>query len=423
MSEPYVRIAQSPALSGTLRVEGAKNAVLPLMVSTVLASGVSVLTNVPASRDVTAMGELLTALGARVRFDALTHALTIDTSQVAGGTVPSEIMKRMRASVLVLGPLLARFGWARIALPGGDPIGTRPVDIHLQAFERMGATVAVAPDSVEVKADRLQACRIIFDYPSVGATQNVLMASVLTPGRTTIVNAAIEPEIGDLIDALRCMGARIGLEFPATLVIDGVSSLAPLTHAVMPDRLEAGTLLLAVAATGGSLAIPNAPAAHMELFLKKLSDMGHAVTIGEGQVGVYMEAAPRSAPIRIKTMPHPGFPTDLQAPLVAVLACATGTSTVTETVFENRMLHVPPLQQMGANIQVFGTTATIVGVERLVGASVVATDIRAAAALVIAGLVAEGETIMTGVSHLLRGYEGLDVKLRSLGAIIEIVQD
>ena len=419
----YLMIEQSPALCGTLELEGAKNAVLVIMASLVLSSGKSRLTNVPASSDVYTMIALLQELGAVVLFDAEQKALEVDTSNLHNWRVSPEIIKKIRASILVMGPLLARFHKVEVAMPGGDAIGTRPIDLHLKAFAKMGAIVDKSGECVAAYAPvGLRPIRCILDYPSVGATENILMAAVLTPGVTEIVNAALEPEVLDLITVLQKMGADITCHMPATIKIQGVSELKPIEHAIMFDRLEAGTLLLAAAVTGGELILPQAPAASMEVFLEKLVDMGHQIFIGENGHGVTLKATREPRAISFKTMPYPGYPTDLQAPMLAALCFARGTSVVHETVYESRMLHVQELQKMGAQIDLRAETAKIKGVQVLYGVPVIGHDIRAAAALIIAGLAAQGQTVITGVHHIKRGYCGIDTKLQALGAKIKFVQ-
>ncbi|MBN2266985.1 MAG: UDP-N-acetylglucosamine 1-carboxyvinyltransferase [Candidatus Babeliaceae bacterium] len=421
MVKEYLRVFKSAPLCGEVKLSGAKNAVLVTMASLLLAVGRSRLHNVPASFDVFNMIELLKWLGVLVVFDSNAGVLDIDTSCITSLEAPLDIVKKMRASILVMGPLLARYGSVRITQPGGDSIGSRPIDFHLKAFARMGAEISFFDDAIEAKALTLSSSRFILDYPSVGATENILMAAVLAPGVTVIENAAFEPEVFELVAVLRKMGALIELAIPATILVRGVKQLEPVEYTVMPDRLEAGTLLLAVAATGGEVEMPNAPVQAMSLFIEKLRDMGHLVTTGESGLGLSFKAHLSPRAISFKTMPYPGYPTDLQSPTMAVLSVAEGTSVITETVFDNRMLHVPALQKMGADIEVRGATALIKGVAQLRGGAVEATDIRAAAALAIAGLMAEGETIVSGVPHLLRGYAGLDAKLRALGAPVSFV--
>jgi UDP-N-acetylglucosamine 1-carboxyvinyltransferase len=423
MSTEYVLIEQSPQLNGTVSLVGAKNAVLVIMASLLLAPGKSRLTNVPFSDDITHMIKLLVDLGATVSLEKETNTLEIDTSGVNKYTVSAEIMKKMRASVLVMGPLLARFGKAEIALPGGCIIGSRPIDLHLKGFAKMGASVSCQGEFLNAEAATLVPTRIVLEYPSVGATENIMMAAALTQGRTLIVNAALEPEVLDLVLVLRKMGAEITVMPPAALAIEGVRELKPVDHAIMYDRLEAGSLILAAAITGGEIALPQAPAGSMEVFLSKLDEMGHEVTMGADGVGVWFKATSLPRAVSFKTMPYPGFPTDLQAPMMAALCLASGTSVIHETVFENRLLHTRELQKMGAQITIEGHTATITGVDELYGSQVIATDIRASCALVLAGLVAQGQTVMTGVHHLHRGYEGLVDKLNTLGGRISIKRE
>ena len=423
MSTEYVVIEKSPALKGSLDLVGAKNAVLVIMASTILNSGKNVLRNVPFSEDVHHMIRLLTSLGAHIVADEKNNTLIVETKSLSGYRVGLDIMKKMRASILVMGPLLARFLKAEVALPGGCVLGARPIDYHLKAFARMGAKIESAGEYLTAQGAQLKEATHILEYPSVGATENILMAAVLTQGTTRIVNAALEPEVLDLIDVLNKMGAQINILPPATIVIEGVKDLKPVEHEIIPDRLEAGSLLLAAAITGGELLLPQAPAWAMDVFLLKLEEMGHHVIRGEQGRGISLKATSRPHAVSFKTMPYPGFPTDLQAPTMAALCLAMGTSEIHETVFENRLVHVRELQKMGAQIALDGQVATIIGVDELYGASVVASDIRAAYALVMAGLVAEGQTKMVGVHHLKRGYQGIVEKLQKIGAKVAIVQE
>ncbi len=422
MSHEYITIEQSSPLYGEVALEGAKNAVLVIMASLILTSGKSRLTNVPMSDDVFQMIRLLQDLGAHVVCNVDARTLDVDTTTLSHCTVNPDIMKKMRASVLVMGPLLARFGRAHIALPGGCVIGSRPIDFHLKAFAFMGATIDIVGEYLTAHTQKLQARRLILEYPSVGATENILMAATLTPGKTHIINAALEPEVLDLITILKTMGAQIQIAPPATIEIEGVPVLHAVQHAIIADRLEAGTLLLAAAITGGSITIPQAPVQVMDIFLDKLSEMGHVISIGENNTGITFQATKNPRAVSFKTMPYPGFPTDLQAPMMTALCLSAGTSVVHETVFENRMLHVRELQKMGAQITIDGNSATIKGVDVLYGTNVIASDIRASAALIIAGLVAQGKTHMTGVHHVRRGYHNLEHKLRHLGANIKLVE-
>ncbi len=419
---PYLLVEESPALEGTVSLAGAKNAVLVIMLSRILARGVSILYNVPASDDVYQMIHLLHELGARIQFDQEEHTMNIDTTDLDGYRVSLEIMKKMRASVLVMGPLLARFGKVEIALPGGDVIGDRPVDIHIKNFEKMGVTVEQNGDFLTAHVKHLQHRNLLLEYPSVGATENLLMLAVLTKGTTRIINAALEPEVFDLIIALRAMGARITVDVPATIVIEGVESLHPAEHTIMFDRMEAGSLLLAGAITGGYVNVPEAPAHTMGLFLMKLQEMGHTILIGKDGVGVKIKATKTPKAITVKTIPYPGYPTDLQAPLMAALAISQGISKIQETVYENRLSHARELVKMGAHIDTQHDTAIIRGVEQLYGAHVIAGDVRASCCLVLAGLVAKGKTVVSGIHHWKRGYDNLEHKLRALGASVVLVQ-
>ena len=421
MHTECVVIERSGPLQGVVEVAGAKNAVLVIMASLILSSGKSRLSNVPASADVDNMQELLRGLGAHIVFDAASQCLEIDTTSINSYTVSAEIMKKMRASILVMGPLLSRFGRAEVALPGGCVLGARPIDLHLKAFARMGAIIDCSGEFIKAQASSLSPSRIVLEYPSVGCTENVLMAAVLTPGTTCIVNAAIEPEVLDLITVLTKMGAHIHVVSPATIEIEGVAHLRPVEHhAVMADRLEAGSLLVAAAMTGGAIEIPGAPGFALEVFLDKLSEMGHSIQVGDQGIGISLRASLSPRAVSFRTMPYPGFPTDLQAPMLAAQCVASGVSIIQETVYENRLLHVRELLKLGAQVTIEGQIATIKGVDALYGAHVIASDIRASAALVAAGLVAQGNTTMAGVHHLKRGYQDFDRKLVHLGARIHI---
>lgn len=407
-------------LAGSAPIHGAKNAVLVILASLILTNGVSKLHNVPASDDVYQMLELLRDLGATVHFDVDNNIVEVDTSTLDTFVVRPEIVRKIRASILILGPLLARFKRAHVALPGGDLIGTRPIDFHLKAFRRMGANIVFDGEYLKAHVDTMSAQRFILEYPSVGATENIMMAASLTPGTTVIANAALEPEVLDLMNILNAMGARIAVQPPATLVIEGVQSLNAVEYHIMPDRLEVATLLLAAAATRGQVSIPQADASVLELVLAKLDEMGHQVCIGDQAKGIYFKATPTPKAVNFVTMPYPGFPTDIQPMMMAALAIAEGTSVIKETVYENRFLHVRELQKMGAQITVDGITAQVKGVDKLYGASVIATDIRASACLMIAGLGASGTTMMSGVHHMRRGYQNIEHSLQRLGAKISI---
>lgn len=422
MHKEYILVKKSAPLSGEVLVSGAKNSALPILASLVLTSGISVLKNVPHLTDIESMVNLLEQLGAKVNADYASGILIVDTTTVNNWQVSESIMKKTRASIVILGPLMARFKCADLAFPGGDAIGARPIDYHLKNFKKMGACITQTSGLISLKAEKLLAQRFVLDYPSVGATQNILMAAVLVSGVSYIVNAAIEPEVMDLINILKKMGAKISLEYPASIKIIGVEKLKTVEYEVMPDRLEAGALLIAAAITGGDISLPNACAQDMELFLMKLEEMGHEIAVGQ-QSGIRLKASKNPQAVSFKTAPYPGIPTDLQPLMMITQAVAQGRSEAIETVFENRFLHVPYLQLMGARMEILGNHKAVVhGVEKMQGTVVIATDIRASCALVLAGLVANGETQVFGVSHWWRGYESLDEKLRSLGAEIDFIK-
>jgi UDP-N-acetylglucosamine 1-carboxyvinyltransferase len=412
-------IERSEPLSGKALLSGAKNSVLVTLASLLLTRGISIVRNVPASDDVRCMIELLESLGAVISPVWHKHELIVDTTQVNSFEVAPHLIKKIRASVLVMGPLIARFGKAVVAIPGGDVIGARPIDYHLALFSQMGVSCEQDGDVIRAHSDTLRSGRLVLEYPSVGATENILMAAVCVSGITTIVNAALEPEVLDLIQALRSMGACIEVSAPAIITITGVSTLNPIDHTIMPDRLEAGSLLLAAAISGGNITIPNAYAYHLDIFLAKLSEMGHYVTCGSDGMGITLVATDEPLAVSFKTGPYPGFPTDLQAPMMVAQCVARGESIVEETVYENRLRHVRELQKLGAHIICENNTRVrIIGVQALKGTTVEASDIRASCALVLAGLVAHGSTVMNGVYHWRRGYDALDEKLINLGARI-----
>lgn len=413
-------VEQSLGLSGTVDLIGAKNAVLVIMASLILTHGTSLLTNVPWSDDVFQMIHLLRDLGAHITPDYAANTLEIDTSCIVHHKVQPAIMKKMRASVLVMGPLLARFGRADIALPGGCSLGERPINLHLQGFAKMGVTCIREGEFLTGAVSTLKPATIVFDYPSVGATENIMMAAVMIPGVTKIINAALEPEVLDLIAVLRKMGAKIMISAPATVEIEGVSALSPVRHHIMYDRLEAGALLLAAAITGGSIYLPHASADTLDVVLLKLEEMGHAIERGVDGRGIHLKATKSPQAVSFTTGPYPQFPTDLQAPMMAAQCVAAGKSRIHETVYENRLMHVRELQKMGAQITVEGDCATVVGVDALYGAHVIASDIRASCSLVLAGLAAQGMTTMMGISYWRRAYQALDKKLLHLGARIHL---
>lgn len=420
MQQEYIVVKKSQPLSGKVSLIGAKNAILPVMASLLLTRGVSTISNVPAITDVRHMITALQSIGAVVVFDESAGLLTVDTSNLHSVSVDKESMKQLRASILLVGPLLARFLQADVSLPGGCTIGARPIDYHLKNFKKMGVQIHESGDTLLLRASALQPQKFVLDYPSVGATENILMSCVLMQGKSSIVNAAIEPEVLDLIDILQKMGAQITVKAPATIEVMGVKELHPVQHTIINDRLEAGALLLAAAVTKGSVEITSPCASMLEVFLMKLEEMGHSVQVTPDD-GIRFVATQYPQAVSFKTGPYPSFPTDLQALMMVAQALAAGQSEAVETVFENRFLHVPYLKKMGANMEALGQKATILGVEEFVGGDVVATDIRASCALVLAGLVAQGQTKISGTHHWHRGYESLDQKLRDLGAQLEII--
>ena len=424
MDNLYLKVEKSPELKGTVELSGAKNAVLVTIASLILTNGKSVLYNVPASADVYAMGDLLINLGASVNFDAEKHQFSADTTTLHAWTIDAQTMQKTRTSILAMGPLLARLGTAVIGgLPGGDAIGRRPIDYHLKNFQKMGVVIEHNGDFIHAHVDALQGARLVLEYPSVGATENLIMAATLAQGTTKIINAACEPEVLDLIAALTKMGAKIKVDAPSIIIIEGVDTLHPIEHTIMVDRLEAGSLLIATAATGGEIYIPNAQAEVMDVFLLKLQEMGHAISVGENGTGIHLKSTQAPKAVSFKTDSYPGFPTDLQAPMMALQCTAQGTSIIEETVFENRFHHAHELIKMGANITIEHNKAIITGVECLQGSDVSAADIRASMALVVAGLMAEGTTRVAGLHHWKRGYDALEDKLQRLGANVSVQEE
>ncbi|EEM03175.1 MULTISPECIES: UDP-N-acetylglucosamine 1-carboxyvinyltransferase [Bacillus] len=408
-------------LNGTVRVEGAKNAVLPIIAAALLASdGKNVLSEVPVLSDVYTINEVLRHLNAEVVFE--NNQVTIDASKELNIEAPFEYVRKMRASVQVMGPLLARNGRARIALPGGCAIGSRPIDQHLKGFEAMGAKVKVGNGFVEAYVDgQLQGAKIYLDFPSVGATENIMSAATLAKGTTVLENAAKEPEIVDLANFLNAMGAKVRGAGTGTIRIEGVDKLYGAHHSIIPDRIEAGTFMVAAAITGGDILIENAVPEHLRSITAKMEEMG--VKVIEENEGVRVIGPSKLKAVDIKTMPHPGFPTDMQSQMMALLLHADGTSMITETVFENRFMHVEEFRRMNADIKIEGRSVIMNGPNNLQGAEVAATDLRAAAALILAGLVSDGYTRVTELKHLDRGYVNFHEKLAALGAIIERVNE
>ncbi|MBE2913553.1 UDP-N-acetylglucosamine 1-carboxyvinyltransferase [Anoxybacillus flavithermus] len=408
-------------LSGTVKVEGAKNAVLPVIAATLLASeGKSVIYDVPELSDVYTISEVLRHLQADVTVG--NNKIVVDASGELTIEAPFEYVRKMRASVLVMGPLLARKGRARVALPGGCAIGSRPIDQHLKGFEAMGATVKIGNGFIDAEVNgKLRGAKIYLDFPSVGATENIMMAAVLAEGTTIIENCAKEPEIVDLANFLNAMGAKVRGAGTGTIRIDGVTTLYGAEHTVIPDRIEAGTFMIAAAITGGNVLVQGAVPEHLTSLIAKLEEMG--VTIVEEDNGLRVIAPDKLKAVDVKTMPHPGFPTDMQSQMMALLMKAEGTSMVTETVFENRFMHVEEFRRMNADMKIEGRSVIINGPCNLQGAEVAATDLRAAAALILAGLAAEGYTRVTELKHLDRGYVRFHEKLAALGADIERVRE
>ncbi len=404
-------------LEGQVRVSGAKNATLPLMCATLLADGPVTLRNVPDLMDVRTTATLLRTMGVGVVLDG--DAAVIDPTGLEQPEAPYELVRTMRASILVLGPLVARCGRARVSLPGGCAIGERPINLHLKGLEALGATIQLAGGYIEAEASRLKGDRIYLDVATVTGTENLMMAAVLAEGRTTIKNAAREPEVVDLAAMLVKMGACIDGAGSDMITVEGVRRLAGAEHAVIPDRIEAGTFMVAAAVTGGDLTLEGARLDHLEAAVSKLREAGLEITAEGAAVRVRGGRAIRA--VDVKTLPHPGFPTDLQAQMMVLMARSRGLSVVTETVFENRFMHVPELRRMGAQIETQGSRAIIRGVPRLEGAPVMASDLRASAALVLAGLAAAGTTEVSRIYHLDRGYERIEQKLSAVGAAIRRV--
>jgi len=407
-------------LKGRVKVRGAKNAVLPIMAASMLADGPCVIENVPVLRDITTMSKVLSQMGVGVH-DVGTGTLTIDGGGLSDHIAPYELVRTMRASILVMGPLLAKLGKAKVALPGGCAIGLRPVDIHLKGIEALGARIKTGRGYVQVSGGKLKGAEICLDYPSVGATENLMMAAVLARGSTVIENAAREPEVQDLAWFLRAMGAEISGEGTSRITIEGVKTLGPATHCAIPDRIEAGTYLAAGIITGGRVTVDGVIEEHMRPIISKLEETGTDIDVNGPAITASSTAELR--PLDVKTAPYPGFPTDMQAQFMALMAVTLGRSSITEAVFENRFMQVAELNRMGADIRIEHNTAIINGVANLSGAGVMASDLRASAALVLAGLVAKGETKVSRIYHIDRGYDQIEKRLKSLGADIKRVRE
>ena len=413
----YFQIRGGAPLQGRIPISGAKNAALPILAATLLTDKVSTLSNVPHLNDITTMVELLGALGADVAIDE-SMALQVSAAQLNNQRAPYELVKTMRASILVMGPLLARFGKAEVSFPGGCAIGSRPVDLHLKGFEAMGACIDVRDGYIVATTESgLKGCDFTFDTVTVGGTENLLMAAVLAEGTTVLRNAAREPEITDLVAFLRGMGADIEGDDTSTLVIKGVSELVASHYSVMPDRIEAGTFLVAAAATRGRITVENANAEHLGIVLEKLRDAGVEVTVDGNTITADITEGQLTS-IDLITAPYPGFPTDMQAQFTALNVVAEGVGRITETIFENRLMQAHEMSRMGANITVDGHSVIIRGKSSIDGAPVMASDLRASASLVIAGLAAKGETHVDRIYHIDRGYERIEEKLQAVGADI-----
>lgn len=415
-------IKQSPPLSGTVVISGAKNAALPVLISSLLASSACTFTNVPNLRDINTTLLLLKDLGAKVN-QLATDTVELDASKLNSVTASYELVRTMRASILVLGPLLAKHGRANVSLPGGCAIGARPVNLHLTGLEKMGAKVDVEEGYVRASVNgRLKGARIFMDIVSVGATENLMMAAALADGETILENAAREPEIVDLANCLNAMGADVSGAGTDKITIQGVETLQGCNYDILPDRIETGTFLVAAAVTKGKIRCEKAAPDTLDAVISKLEQAGAHIETGEDWISLDMKGqAPKA--VSLKTMPHPGFPTDMQAQFVTLNAVAEGSGVITETIFENRFMHVPELHRMGAKIELEGNSAVTNGSSKLKGAQVMATDLRASASLVIAGLVANGETIVDRIYHLDRGYESIEAKLGGLGANIQRISE
>lgn len=408
-------------LSGDVRISGAKNAVLPILAATLLAEGPATIENVPHLHDVTTTVELLGCMGVTVSIDEKL-SVEVDCSTIENYTAPYHLVKTMRSSILVLGPLLARFGVAEVSLPGGCAIGSRPVDLHIKGLQDMGAEIEVSNGYIHAKADRLKGARLVMDIVTVTGTENLMMAGALADGITIIENAAREPEVVDLANFINTMGGKVSGAGTDTITIEGVETLHGTRYRVLPDRIETGTFLVAAAITGGSIRVKDTAPRLLDAVIDKLREAGAKIEVGDDWIFLDMEGK-RPKAVNIRTAPYPAFPTDMQAQFAALNTIAEGTSTVVETIFENRFMHVQELKRMGADIEIEGNTAIIRGVDALTSAPVMATDLRASASLIIAGLFASGETEVQRIYHIDRGYENIEEKLALLGAKIRRSHD
>ena len=419
MALDKIRIHGGKRLKGEVTISGSKNAALPLLALTVLGNKPCTIHNVPHLEDIKNMIKILDHLGAKVTQEK--NTITVDATKLTSFDAPYDIVRKMRASVVFMGPLLAKYGEAKISLPGGCAIGVRPIDLHLKAFEALGADIHIEEGYVLAKAKKLKGCKFFFDKITVTGTMNVMMAAAYAEGETILHNCAKEPELVCFAQAMRMMGIQVSGEGTDTIHIQGSKNIGGFDIENIPDRIETGTYMVAAAMTGGDVYIRNTDPRLLESVIAKLQQTGS--TVEEEKNGIWVKAGPTILPCHIETSPHPGFPTDMQAQFVSLLSLANGESNVTETIFENRFMHVPELNRMGANLKVSGHTVTIVGVKKLNGAPVMATDLRASASLILAGLVATGTTEVLRVYHLDRGYERMDLKLKALGADIERVPE
>ena len=408
-------VRKSNPLKGTVAIGGAKNSVLPIIAASLLTDDTSILEDIPRLEDVTVMCELLECFGSQV--DSKGNCLKIDNHHIENASASYDLVRRMRASFLIMGPLLARFGNVKISLPGGCAIGTRPIDLHLKGFSAMGADITLGHGYIEAYADKLTGGRVYLDFPSVGATENIMMAAALADGLTVIENAAEEPEIVDLANFINSMGGHVRGAGTDTIKTEGVRYLKGAVHNIIPDRIEAGTFMTAAVITGGDIVLTNVIEDHIRPVEAKLKEAG--VRIEPVEEGIRVSAGRPLHPLDLKTLPYPGFPTDMQAQMMALLCTVPGTSMITETVFENRFMHVSELKRLGANIRIEGRSAVIEGVTHLTGTEVQATDLRAGAALLLAGLYADGMTEVTDIHHIDRGYDRIENRLNALGANIE----
>ena len=414
------RIVGGKKLEGIIEIGGAKNAALPILCATLIEKGTYILRNVPALKDIKTLSKVLEKLGLEVE-NLDKNTLKVVNKGLASIEATYDLVKTMRASFTVMGPIIAHEKRAKVSLPGGCAIGARPVDLHLKGFEALGCVIQIHHGYVEANATELKGAKIVLDFPSVGATENIVMAAVKAKGQTILENAAIEPEVEDLCNFLVSMGAKIEGIGTSKIIIDGVETLTPGEYNIIPDRIEAGTYLVLSILSEGKVKVKGAIREHMDSYLAKLEEMG-AVIKEEGDLMWIETSVKELKPVRVKTMPHPGFPTDLQAQIMTLMSIVKGTSEIKETIFENRFMHVPELNRMGANIKTDGNSAWIEGVEKFESAEVMVSDLRAGASLVIAALYAEGETLVTRIYHIDRGYESLETKLEKLGAEIKRIK-